>query len=151
MEKNKPSRFTVRSYGILLNAEKEVLLVHETMPEMEFTKFPGGGVEFGEGPEDCVVREFKEETGLDVKVDSHFYTTGHFQQSAFRSSDQLIAIYYLLKLINPKQELTEMERTLFISGKTEVLKFHWKSISQLTESDLSFPIDKFLVSRIREL
>lgn len=151
MEKSKPSRFTVRAYGILVNSSREVLLVHEKMPEMEFTKFPGGGVEFGEGPEDCVVREFKEETGLDVFVDKHFYTTGRFQQSAFRSSDQLIAIYYVLKQRDPKCDLLEMERTINISGKEEILKFHWMPLTQLTEEDLTFPIDKFLVPLIREL
>ena len=30
--------------------------------------FPGGGVEQGEHPDDAVVREFREETGLDVRV-----------------------------------------------------------------------------------
>jgi len=29
---------------------------------------PGGGLDFGEDPEDAVIREFKEETGLIVKV-----------------------------------------------------------------------------------
>lgn len=31
---------------------------------------PGGGLDFGEDPEDAVVREFKEETGLLVKVNN---------------------------------------------------------------------------------
>ena len=29
---------------------------------------PGGGLEFGESPEECLVREFMEETGLEVRV-----------------------------------------------------------------------------------
>jgi ADP-ribose pyrophosphatase YjhB (NUDIX family) len=29
---------------------------------------PGGGLEFGESPRECLVREFLEETGLDVRV-----------------------------------------------------------------------------------
>lgn len=30
---------------------------------------PGGGVEFGEHPEDAVIREVKEETGFDIELD----------------------------------------------------------------------------------
>ena len=90
------NRFTIRVYGLLINEQNQVLLVHERMPEIEFTKFPGGGLEFGEGTADCLIREFKEETGLDVQVKRHLYTTDFFQQSAFRKTDQLIAIYYLL-------------------------------------------------------
>lgn len=35
-----------------------------------FWKLPGGGNENGETPEECAIREFKGETGLDLKPDS---------------------------------------------------------------------------------
>jgi hypothetical protein len=40
-------RFNIRVYGILINPNDEVLLIHERMGDFEFTKFPGGGMEFG--------------------------------------------------------------------------------------------------------
>ena len=39
---------------------------------IEFTKFPGGGLEFGEGLRECLVREFLEETQQKVEVKEHF-------------------------------------------------------------------------------
>jgi 8-oxo-dGTP diphosphatase len=60
-------RFNVRVYGILIH-EENVLVSDEYIKGKFITKFPGGGLEFGEGTLDCVVREFKEELGLDVEV-----------------------------------------------------------------------------------
>lgn len=54
----------------------KVLLLHRTT-SFDVWEFPGGGIEFGEHPEDAAVREVKEETGLKVrsegliKIDSH--------------------------------------------------------------------------------
>ncbi|RYD76737.1 MAG: NUDIX hydrolase, partial [Sphingobacteriales bacterium] len=95
-----PSRFTVRVYGILRNERDEVLLSQEQVEKFPFTKFPGGGLEFGEGPEDCVVREFEEETGLKVFCSKHIYTSGFYIQSALDLEEQVIGIYYEVKLLD---------------------------------------------------
>ena len=60
------TKFTIRVYGILVNENKRVLVSDEFIRGDYFTKFPGGGMELGEGTRDCLRREFKEETGLDV-------------------------------------------------------------------------------------
>lgn len=72
-------RFNIRVYGILINPNDEVLLIHERMGDFEFTKFPGGGMEFGEGTRDCLKREFMEEAQLDVEIVEHIYTTDFYQ------------------------------------------------------------------------
>ena len=73
--------FNIRVYGILLDKNKRVLISDEFIRGNYFTKFPGGGLEFGEGTRDCLKREFKEETGLDVEIKEHIYTTDFFQIS----------------------------------------------------------------------
>ena len=67
-------KFNVRVYGIL---EKDncVLVSDEDRFGKQFTKFPGGGLEWGEGVEDCLIREFKEELSVDIQVNSLFYLT----------------------------------------------------------------------------
>ncbi|MBC7650405.1 MAG: NUDIX domain-containing protein, partial [Deinococcales bacterium] len=80
-----PLVFTVRVYGILIDSDKRILVSDEYIRGNYFTKFPGGGLEFGEGTRDCLVREFKEETNLDITVGTHIYTTDIFQISAFNS------------------------------------------------------------------
>ena len=93
--------FNVRVYGVLLDEEKRLLVSDEFIRGQYITKLPGGGLEIGEGTRDCLQREFKEETGLDVKVGEHLYTTDFFQISAFNQKDQIISIYYHVHPISP--------------------------------------------------
>src|SRR3954471_3109968 len=86
--------FNIRVYGILIGENKQVLVSDEFIRGDYFTKFPGGGLEFGEGTRDCLKREFKEETGLAITVGEHIYTTDYYQVSAFNKKDQIISIYY---------------------------------------------------------
>lgn len=140
------NRFNVRVYGVLINDKQEVLLVHEKVGGTEFVKFPGGGLEFGEGIKDCLIREYKEETGIDVEVDQHVYTTDFFQQSAFKKTDQLISVYYTVSS-GASHQIRLDEHTVANGEKTECLRFFWVKLSELNESMLTFPVDK-LVSRI---
>ena len=73
--------FNVRVYGILLNDNNQVLVSDEYIRGNFYTKFPGGGLEYGEGTRDCLKREFKEEMDLDISVDDHIYTTDFFRST----------------------------------------------------------------------
>ncbi len=140
-------QFTIRVYGLLVNKQNEVLLVHEKMPHLHFTKFPGGGLELGEGTRECLVREFYEETGLKVEVKEHIYTTDFCQPSSFRSGDQLLAIYYNVEALDPLENLSLEEKQIDINGKIETLRFYWSPITNFDLHQLSFPIDKIVARK----
>src|ERR1700744_6854 len=91
--------FNVRVYGILMNDRGEVLVSDEQEYGMRFTKFPGGGLEYGEGLTEGLKREFIEECNAEIVIVSHFYTTDFFVKSAFNDT-QVISIYYLVKNIS---------------------------------------------------
>ena len=62
----------VGAYGVCRDRTGRVLLARNS-PSSEFPgqwTLPGGGVEQGEHPDDALVREFAEETGLRVRVDA---------------------------------------------------------------------------------
>ena len=84
--------FTIRVYGLLIH-KGNVLVSDELIKGQRITKFPGGGLEFGEGLKDCLIREIQEEMGLDALDLDHFYTTDFFQQSAFHSRHEGISVY----------------------------------------------------------
>jgi 8-oxo-dGTP diphosphatase len=138
------NRFNIRVYGILLNGDDEVLLVNETIRGFSFTKFPGGGLEFGEGIAGCLEREFMEELNLQTEIIKHFYTTDFFQQSAFRKTDQLISIYYLVRSKFPDYEINLQEQTEFLNEDCDKRQFFWKKRKELHAEMLTFPVDKLV-------
>ena len=148
-------RFTIRVYGILLDENKRILVSDEFIRGDYFTKFPGGGMEIGEGTRDCLKREFKEETGLDVIVGDHMYTTDYFQPSAFNPKDQIISIYYFVyaESLNNLQVKTkvfdfELHQIADPKGQSEVLR--WIEWNDLDEEAVSLPIDKIVVKMLKE-
>jgi ADP-ribose pyrophosphatase len=98
-------RFNIRVYGILVNDQQQVLLSDEFIRGKYYTKFPGGGLEFGEGTRDCLAREFLEEMNLRVEVGEHIYTTDHFQLSAFHPDHQIVSIYYYAHALDRSPQL----------------------------------------------
>ena len=151
------SRFTIRVYGILKDENNRILLSDEFIRGDYFTKFPGGGMEFREGTRDCLKREFKEETGLDVTVGDHIYTTDYFQISAFNKRDQIISIYYFVhanephELPNLRTKTTvfdfEPQQVSDMDAQFELLR--WINWDELTEDSVSLPIDKIVVKMLK--
>lgn len=138
--------FNVRVYRLLVE-QGRVLVSDERINDMLVTKFPGGGLEFGEGPEECVVREWMEELGQQVEVESHFYTTGFYQPSAFRKEDQVISIYYLVHAIGDmKVSLREKPFELH-EGEREA--FRWLDLKDAAAAELTFPIDKKVLEQLQ--
>jgi mutator protein MutT len=58
--------FTIGAFGVIFDESKKVLLCHRR--DMDLWNLPGGMVECGESPWEGVVREVREEVGLDVEV-----------------------------------------------------------------------------------
>lgn len=143
-------QFIIRVYGILINDNKEVLLSDEYRFDMLMTKFPGGGMNFGEGPEDCLRREALEEFGQPAEIISHFYTTGFFQKAMFFEKHQLISIYYRISLPGKINFPISKEPYNFSTNLTNQESFRWQKLDKLTKDDLSFPVDKFVAGMLIE-
>ena len=136
-------QFNVRVYGLLINEHQEILVSDEQEYGMQFTKFPGGGLEYGEGMTDGLKREFVEECNAEVEVLSHFYTTDFFVKSAFNDS-QIISVYYAVKNVEPLN-LNFKTEVFDFDGEGEVLQaFRWMKLSELKGDDFTFPIDQYV-------
>jgi 8-oxo-dGTP diphosphatase len=141
--------FNIRVYGILIGENKQVLVSDEFIRGGLYTKFPGGGLEFGEGTRDCLKREFKEEMDLDVRIGDHIYTTDYFQMSAFNPEHQIISIYYFAHPLEPIKvplrqkpfDFDEKQMAVYNeTGTTEAFRFiNWENFS---EESVTLPIDK---------
>lgn len=148
---------TLRVYGILINEKKEVLVSDEFIRGNYYTKFPGGGLEFGEGTRDCLRREFIEEMNLQVEVGEHLYTTDFYQESAFRPGQQIVSVYYLVRpleairvpLRNAPFQFDEEQMAIY-AEKNECETFRFIPWEEFSEETVSLPIDKIVSGLIKE-
>ena len=150
--------FNVRVYGILINDQRQVLVSDEFFRGEYYTKFPGGGLEFGEGTRDCLKREFKEEMDLEVEVGEHIYTTDYFQLSAFNPSHQIISIYYFANALEAiKCPLRTAvfdfdERQLGVYEQTgEIETFRFIDWEDFGPDKVTLPIDKIVSEMVKKL
>jgi len=141
------SYFNVRVYGLLINNENELLLSDEFEYGFNFTKFPGGGVELGEGLIEALKREFVEECNAEIVVISHFYTTDFYEKSSFNDS-QVISVYYLVKEVKPLQ--LNFKSKVFDFDINSAQSFRWVKISDLTADDVTFKTDKTVVNLLKK-
>ncbi len=138
--------FNVRVYGVLIQDNK-VLVSDEYIKGNHITKFPGGGLEFGEGTIECLKREFMEELNLVVDVESHFYTTDFFVASAFAPNLQVISIYYkVTPLKSVEQSFSTKAHDYKIAEGAQ--SFRWIPINKLSTDDLTLIIDKKVAEMI---
>jgi len=147
---NKTRNFIIRVYGLVINKTAQILLSDEYLYDRKMTKFPGGGLEFGEGPEDCIKREALEEFGQEIEIIDHFYTTGFFQPALFFENHQLISIYYTIKFKDEPRFLISEIPFDFPGDLDGGQSFRWADLSDLTEDDLSFPVDRFVLNMLKK-
>ncbi|MBL7864840.1 MAG: NUDIX domain-containing protein [Cyclobacteriaceae bacterium] len=69
------NRVRVRVCGICVEDGKILLINHHGLSKGDFWAPPGGGMEVGSSAQENLVREFREETGLEISVGQHLFTT----------------------------------------------------------------------------
>ena len=129
--------FNVRVYA-LLEHQNKILIIHEPFQNQLIYKFPGGGLEFGEGTRDCLIREFKEELNLDVTIGEHFYTQDFFQANAFDPSEQILLIYY--RASTTDEALSKLK---VIDNDIEALL--WLDKAEINAEQMTLAVDKVVI------
>lgn len=149
--------FNLRVYGVLINEELQVLVSDELIRGMYITKFPGGGLELGEGTRDCLQREFREEMDLAVEVGEHIYTTDYYQVSAFNPAHQIISIYYYVRALEPiRAPLREKpfdfdaQQLKVYEATQETETFRFVNGEEFSPGSLTLPIDKIVAGIVKE-
>ncbi|KAA0002406.1 MAG: NUDIX hydrolase [Thermoplasmata archaeon] len=79
--------------GVIIKDKKILLIKRKNEPFKGKWALPGGFVEYGETVEDAVIREIKEETGLDTKIEK---LLGVYSDPVRDPRGHTISIVYLL-------------------------------------------------------
>jgi 8-oxo-dGTP diphosphatase len=121
-----PSMTRLAAYGVIRREDRVLLcrVAHGNLGEGLWT-LPGGGLNFGEGPEAAAVREVEEETGLVARISgmpSIHSDTGEWPFSAGPVS------YHTIRFIYPMQVVSGTERPE-VGGSTD--QFGWFTPDEL--------------------
>lgn len=90
--------FTIGAFAIIFDEKGRVLLSHRR--DYDLWNLPGGRVESGEMPTEAVIRETREETGLEVSVEKLFGVYG-------KTDSNDIVFAFRCKVIGGKLRVTE--------------------------------------------
>lgn len=132
-------KINIRVYACVVK-DKKVLTLFEEYAGEALMKFPGGGLEYGEGVLECLHREFEEELNVKVEIVEHFYTQEEFLVSRFRENEQLLTIYYIVNIINEED---------FLILDPCIEKIEWINIDQ-PHNPFPLPIDKIVFNKLKE-
>ena len=113
------------SSAIITNRDGKVLLVkRKNYPSKGYWALPGGRVEYGESVTETVIREIKEETGLDIKVKRFLFPCSVLKRKASTEPPEYHYVILVFEAEILKGTLTAMsdaEEARFFS-KQESLK-----------------------------
>lgn len=139
---NNNRKFNFRSVAVFINDGK--VLLHK-IRDNPYWSLPGGRVEFMESAATTVIREVKEELGIDCQVMRPLWVMENF----FNYNDKKIHEIAFYFLVTGTQELLNkgMEFIMMENGTTR-LQFKWVDISSL-ENEILFP--EFLRTSLKSL
>lgn len=125
-------KMAVRAVAIVIRKD-EVLLMERNNHGKAYHVFPGGGVEKGETVQEAVVREVKEETTLDIKIEKLLYHHHYLPQG-----DQY---FYLCSYISGEPQLGEGNEKDDMDNNTgNFYKPLWVKISEI-KNLLLYPLE----------
>jgi len=126
-------KFRPAVYILVQNDKKEFLMIlNGASTKWEIS---GGGLEIGEDLVECGIREVKEETGYDIKIESElpFYIEKDLSYSRSKKEfEHSIHFFYKGKLISENREEQH-----FAKGE-KILKVKFFSLDELSDLDVAF-------------
>ncbi|WP_404433536.1 NUDIX hydrolase [Sutcliffiella horikoshii] len=120
------------SATICFNENKEVLMVKSN--DSIGWSVPSGGIEKGETPEVCCIREVKEETGYDVRIIESL-----FVKETVKKGINVYSHYFKVEKIGESVGINDSDKT--------IIEAAWKSLSELKNLKHVYPEDLETIQR----
>ena len=130
---------TSRVYGFLINNSRQVLVSAERFKGIPLIKFPGGGVGWGEGLQDALIREFKEELKISIRVNENIYFNDFPVESAIDKRYQVQAFFYHVGPLEPMHFSTVLSLE---PPEKNTENFIWVDLKNLSEKLFTYEIEK---------
>lgn len=112
--------------AVIIN-DKEEILIDKRLPKglmANLWEFPGGKIEAGETPQDCIKREIKEELGIDIMVNHHLIDITHDY-----SELTVTLSVYICQIIRGKPQTLQCAQILWVKV-SQLHNFEFPSANQ---------------------
>lgn len=129
-------QFHITVKAIVIYNDK-VLALKKVKPSTDgygYWEMPGGGLEYGETPHEALIRELKEETGLDIKIIKPVYTF-----TAIRPNYQTVGIGFLTIPTNDDVHLSNEHTDYKFLTKDELKEI----LNENIYNDIAYTIDEY--------
>ena len=127
-------RFNFRVCAVIISGGK-ILAMHDGRSPYYY--LPGGRVEMGEAAEDAVLRELREELGIEARIERPLWLNqGFFTEDACGERFHELCIYYLMD-VSGTDLLSRGERFERREGRLH-LQFEWLAFERL-EQEYFYP------------
>lgn len=147
---NNITAFNIRVYQLIMNKRNQVLISDEMFLKQKLIKYPGGGLEFGEGVMDCFQREAMEELGQSLLNTELFHVTEPFIPTKFFAHKQLIAIYYTAELSAPEALKVSTVPFDFVGDEDGTQSFRWVDLIDLPNENFTFETDVLVAQKLKD-
>ena len=138
--------FNIRVYALIVKNNR-LLISEEQHGAVFLRKFPGGGLQFGEGVLQALHRELKEELNADIESASMLCVTEDFVVSFLNNKQQVIGVHYLVELKqNFSDEFLNNNRVELENGH---IHFKWVILNELSADDFTSPVDKSAFEKLK--
>lgn len=118
-KKNRPVHVAIK--GIIVSGGRALILCRNDAAREDgspWWEFPGGTLEYGETPEQTLVREFREETGLEVLPDRLLYVSSVLVRNRY----EIVIITYLCRCDDVRNVRLSKEHSACLWADADVLR-----------------------------
>lgn len=125
--------------AIILNENKEILFTERSLDDdflPGYWELPGGGIDYGETPQEGLLREIKEECGLEIEIIKLVAVNTYFIKDI-----QRIEITFLCKAMNPAE----------IKLSHEHSDYKWLKITEVNKIKVTDYIKKIIDSSVENI
>jgi 8-oxo-dGTP diphosphatase len=125
----------IASVKALIVHKGRFLVLEQKLPATSFWDLPGGKIHYGESPMNALLREVKEETGLEIDIEEPIGVWYFFRQD---TNDQVVCSTFLCR---PDSDKVDSSRN---PGTEKIVSYRWVTKEEFMKLQTSLSLKELI-------